>query len=295
KEVKAVIEEEGPTWMTELVNYLKEGILLGDEKEARKLCLKARQHELMEGVLYKRSFLTPWLRCVGPLQAEYVMKEIHEGSCSMHTGPRPLSGRAGESKVPDSRNALLHEVDRSKSGGNDYRRTNNGKQFADNPFKDWCDKLNITQHFTSVKHLQSNGLVERANRSLEEVIPAEIGMPTYRTTAVDVVNNDEELRLNLDLLEECRELATMSEASFKSKMMKYYNSRVRGVAFKPGDFVYRSNDASHAVAGGKLGPKWEVPYEVTDALENGAYKLRSMDGTMLPRTWNVANLKRCYL
>nr|GEX83745.1 reverse transcriptase domain-containing protein [Tanacetum cinerariifolium] len=41
----------------------------------------------------------------------------------------------------------------------------------------------------------------------------------------------------------------------KSKMMKYYNARVRGVTFKPGDFVYRSNDASHAVAGGKLGPK----------------------------------------
>nr|GFC21294.1 reverse transcriptase domain-containing protein [Tanacetum cinerariifolium] len=122
-------------------------------------------------------------------------------------------------------------------------------------------------------------------------IHAEIGMPTYRTTAVDVVNNDEELRLNLNLLEERRELAAMSEARSKSKMMKYYNSRVRGVAFKPGDFVYRSNDASHAVAGGKLGPKWEGPYEVTDALGNRSYKLRSMDGTMLPRTWNVTNLK----
>nr|GFC27897.1 reverse transcriptase domain-containing protein [Tanacetum cinerariifolium] len=170
---------------------------------------------------------------------------------------------------------------------------------------DWCDKLNITQHFASVKHPQSNGLVKRANRSLgegikarlgegnknwveelphvlwahrtmvksshgdtpfsltygtEAVIPAEIGMPTYRTTAIDVVNNDKELRLNL-----------------------------------PGNLVYCSNDASHAAAGGKLGPKWEGPYEVTDALGNGAYKLRSMDGTILPRTWNVANLKRCYL
>nr|GEV93996.1 hypothetical protein [Tanacetum cinerariifolium] len=151
------------------------------------------------------------------------------------------------------------------------------------------------QDFTSVKHPQSNGLVERANRSLGEVIPAEIGMPTYRTTAVDVVNNDEELRLNLDLLEERRELAAMSEAKSKSNMMKYYNSRVHSVAFKLGDFVYRGNDASHAVAGGKLGPKWEGPYEVTDALRNGAYKLRSTDGTMLPRTWNVTNLKRCYL
>nr|GFB46823.1 reverse transcriptase domain-containing protein [Tanacetum cinerariifolium] len=78
-------------------------------------------------------------------------------------------------------------------------------------------------------------------------------------------------------------------------MTKYYNSRVRGVAFQPGDFVCRSNDASHAAAGGKLGPKWEGPYKVTDVLGNGAYKLRSMDGTMLPRTWNVINLKRCYL
>nr|GEY91126.1 hypothetical protein [Tanacetum cinerariifolium] len=123
----------------------------------------------------------------------------------------------------------------------------------------------------------------------------EIGMPTYRTAAVDVVNNDEELRLNLDLLEERQELAAISEAKSKSKMMKYYNARVRGVAFKPGDFVYRSNDASHAVAGGKLGPKWEGPYEVTEALGNGAYKLRSTEGTVLPRTWNVTNLKRCYL
>nr|GFA59217.1 retrovirus-related Pol polyprotein from transposon 17.6 [Tanacetum cinerariifolium] len=91
----------------------------------------------------------------------------------------------------------------------------------------------------------------------------------------DVVNNDEELRLNLDLLEERRELAAISEAKSKSKMMKYYNARVRGVAFKPGDFVYRNNDVSHAVPGGKLGPKWEGPYEVTEALGNGAYKLRS--------------------
>nr|GEY01679.1 reverse transcriptase domain-containing protein [Tanacetum cinerariifolium] len=109
---------------------------------------------------------------------------------------------------------------------------------------------------------QSNGLVERANRYLGEgiksrlVIPTEIGMPIYHTAAVDVV---------------------------------------RGVTFKPDDFVYRGNDASHAVAGKKRGPKWEGPYEVTEALGDGAYKLRSRDGTIHPRTWNIANLKRCYL
>nr|GEZ26499.1 putative reverse transcriptase domain-containing protein [Tanacetum cinerariifolium] len=122
------------------------------------------------------------------------------------------------------------------------------------------------------------------NYGTDAVIPTEIGMPTYRTAVVGVVNNDEELRLNLDLLEEHRELTAISEAKSKSKMMKYYNTRVRGVAFKPGDFVYHSNDASHAVAGGKLGPKWEGPYEVIEALGNGVYKLRSTEGTVLPRT-----------
>nr|GFB12031.1 reverse transcriptase domain-containing protein [Tanacetum cinerariifolium] len=43
-EVTAVIEEEGPTWMMELVSYLKEGTLPADEKEARKIRLKARQY-----------------------------------------------------------------------------------------------------------------------------------------------------------------------------------------------------------------------------------------------------------
>nr|GEV26735.1 reverse transcriptase domain-containing protein [Tanacetum cinerariifolium] len=123
----------------------------------------------------------------------------------------------------------------------------NGKQFSDNPFKDWCDKPNITQQFASVKHPQSNGLVEELPRVLwahrtmiksshsdtpfsltygtEVVIPTEIGIVTYRTAAVDVVNNDEDVRLNLDLLEERQERATIREANAKSKMMKYYNTR----------------------------------------------------------------------
>nr|GEW28591.1 reverse transcriptase domain-containing protein [Tanacetum cinerariifolium] len=169
--------------------------------------------------------------------------------------------------------------------------TNNGKQFSGDPFKDWCEKLNIVHRFASLKHTQSNGLVERANRSLGEgikarlaVIPVEIRIPTYRTTVVDAVHNDEELRLNLDLLKERRQHVVIREAKAKLKMTKYCNARVRGVTFRPGDFVYRSNDASHAVDGGKLGLKWEGPYEVTQALGDGAYKLRSKDGTVLPRT-----------
>ncbi|GKE67479.1 reverse transcriptase domain-containing protein [Tanacetum coccineum] len=52
--------------------------------------------------------------------------------------------------------------------------SDNRKQFRDNLFKDWCEKLCIHQCFASVKHLQANGLVKRANRSLGEGIKARL-------------------------------------------------------------------------------------------------------------------------
>nr|GFB18596.1 reverse transcriptase domain-containing protein [Tanacetum cinerariifolium] len=120
-------------------------------------------------------------------------------------------------------------------------------------------------------------------------------MPTIRTAEVNVATNDDKRRIDLDLLEERRERATICEAKAKSKLKGYYDAKVRGVSFRPDNFVYRANGASYAEDAGKLRPKWEEPYEVTEALGNGAYKLRDTDGRELPRTWNICSLKRFYL
>nr|GEV58608.1 protein NYNRIN-like [Tanacetum cinerariifolium] len=177
----------------------------------------------------------------------------------------------------------------------------NGKQFRDNPFKDWCEKLCIRRCFASVKHLQANGLVERENRSLGEgrhgwMKEANIGWEKfYIFCGLEVIKNDEDLGINLDLLEEKREQASIQEAKSKAKMEKYYNARVRNTSFKPRDLVYQSNEASHAKDEGKLGPKWEGPFEVTETLGKGAYRLNDRTGNVLPRTWNICNLKKCYV
>nr|GEW18654.1 reverse transcriptase domain-containing protein [Tanacetum cinerariifolium] len=65
---------------------------------------------------------------------------------------------------------------------------------------------------------------------------------------------------------EKREQAAIREARSKEKMEKYYNFKVRNTSFKPRDLVYQNNDASHAEDRGKLGPKWEGPYKVIEAL-----------------------------
>jgi transposase InsO family protein len=39
----------------------------------------------------------------------------------------------------------------------------NGTQFDAETFKDFCDQIGTKIHFASVRHPESNGLVERAN------------------------------------------------------------------------------------------------------------------------------------
>ena len=41
--------------------------------------------------------------------------------------------------------------------------TDNGTQFTDAEFKDWCEELGIKIYYASVEHPQSNGQAERAN------------------------------------------------------------------------------------------------------------------------------------
>ncbi|GJY02528.1 reverse transcriptase domain-containing protein [Tanacetum coccineum] len=94
KEVLAIVEEEEQTWMTPICEYLTKEILPEDKKKFRVVRRKASRYIMINGTLYKKSFLGPWLRCVRPLQVNYVLREIHEGSCSMHSGPRSVVTKA---------------------------------------------------------------------------------------------------------------------------------------------------------------------------------------------------------
>ncbi|GJX60386.1 reverse transcriptase domain-containing protein [Tanacetum coccineum] len=335
KEVQTIVEEEGENWMTPIIKYLKEGIVPSDKNEARSLRAKISQYVIESGILFKKGYLVPMLRCVGPLQANYVIREIHMGSCGMHIGPRAVVRKAMRQGYywPTMHADAKEEVDKCDScqihspvprlpkthmtsimapwpfyqwgmdilgpltparGGAkfvivaiDYFTkwieakplvkitgkevirfvmdniicrfglpriivTDNGAQLVNEPFKGWCTRFKIQQMNTSVAHPQANGLVERANRSLmegiktrlgreragwvdelpnvlwahrtsikqsngetpfsltygsEAVIPAEIGIPSYRTLMIREEYNEEEQRLNLDLLQERREAA----------------------------------------------------------------------------------------
>ena len=44
----------------------------------------------MDEVLYKRGFSQPYLRYLALDEANYVLREVHEGACGNHSGARSL-------------------------------------------------------------------------------------------------------------------------------------------------------------------------------------------------------------
>ena len=71
-------------WTMPLVSYLKNGVLPEGKEVARKLKVQAAWFILMKDVLYKRGFSCPYLKCLGPNEADYVMREVHERICGNH-------------------------------------------------------------------------------------------------------------------------------------------------------------------------------------------------------------------
>ena len=77
-------------WTTRLVSHLKNGVLPDGKGAVRKLKVQAARFVLIKNVLYKRGFFCPYLRCLGPKKANYVMREVHEGICGNHSRSRLL-------------------------------------------------------------------------------------------------------------------------------------------------------------------------------------------------------------
>ena len=100
---------------------------------------------------------------------------------------------------------------------------------------------------------------------------------------------NEERKVNLDLLDEVQEKARVSAEAVKRRVEHRHNSKVRPRQFQEGNLVMRK--AYQHEMENKLSPKWTGPFRVVETLENGAYRLETLDGGAIPITWNATHLK----
>ncbi|XP_074326975.1 uncharacterized protein LOC141664914 [Apium graveolens] len=85
-EVGSLSNELGPTWMTPILAYIKEGSLLDEKNEARRIKYKAARYVIYDGILYRRGFSVPLLKCIDGDECNYILREVHEGICGNHSG-----------------------------------------------------------------------------------------------------------------------------------------------------------------------------------------------------------------
>ena len=83
-----------PSWMDEIVVYLKQDKLPEDREQARRVKYYAEHYLLLNDKLYNREVLTPLLRCLDDKKAKEVLSEIHDGVCGNHTGGQSLAHKA---------------------------------------------------------------------------------------------------------------------------------------------------------------------------------------------------------
>ncbi|KAK3013031.1 hypothetical protein RJ639_008232 [Escallonia herrerae] len=172
--------DQEPCWMDMIIKYLSTCELPSESHEARNLRVKTSRYALVEGVLYKTSFSLPYLRCLCPSESLYTLQEVHEGIC-----PFPVtSGQRRFVIVAIDYFSKWTEVESmatiTSAKCEDFFWKNmvchfgvpralvvdNGKQFDNINFQNFCTNLSIDLRFTSVAHPQSNGQTENMNRSI---------------------------------------------------------------------------------------------------------------------------------
>ncbi|XP_075636843.1 uncharacterized protein LOC142609097 [Castanea sativa] len=129
----------------------------------------------------------------------------------------------------------------------------------------------------------------------DAMIPAEVGLTSYRVAHYEEEENEKQLRLNLDLIDEVRMDVEKRVACYKNLMTKYHDALVKLRQFNIGDLVLkRVSFAIKDPAHGKLRPNWEGPYRVINSKRRGSYYLEALDGRKLEHPWNVEHLWKYY-
>ncbi|XP_073153065.1 uncharacterized protein [Henckelia pumila] len=226
--IPKLVEED---WRVVITNYLKEGKLPEDPREARSCQRHARlQHQpakLMKDIVSSCHFDQWGMDIVGPFPVAPAQKKFLLVAVDYF-----------------SNNGQVEVTNRSLLQG---LKTTLGKAKGN-----WVDELpSVLWAYRTTRRERTKETQFSLVYGNEVVLPVEIGMESARVMFYDE-NNGERRFTDLDLLEEKREAATIRLEAYKIHMTQAYNHRVVQIIFKVGDFFLKKVQEEQR---GKLDPK----------------------------------------
>ena len=160
----------------------------------------------------------------------------------------------------------------------------------------WLDKLpSILWAYRTTARTPTGETPFRLAYKSDAIIPAEVGLTSYRVGNYTEEKNEEAIHLQLDLVDKVHVTAEQRLARYQNLMAKHYNSNVRHRDFQVGDLVLRKvMGATRDPSQGKLSPNWEGPYKISSWQRKGTYHLETLDGRKLQQPWNIEHLRKYY-
>ncbi|KAL2943271.1 Ribonuclease HI [Bienertia sinuspersici] len=106
--------------------------------------------------------------------------------------------------------------------------------------------------------------------------------------------NEQALRGSLNLLPEVRLMVVLRTASYKDRISRAYNKKVKGRKTEEGDLVLRRTASMGKKGLWEANTNWEGPYRVIQLVILETYRLANMEGREMKSTWNASFLKKFY-
>ncbi|XP_074351692.1 uncharacterized protein LOC141690829 [Apium graveolens] len=212
-EVGSLSNELGPTWMTPILAYIKEGSLPDEKNEARRIKYKAARHVIYDGILYRRGFSVSLLKCIDGDECNYILRERYANyynspvaSLKSLMSPWPFSiwGFDLIGELPKVRGGVkyavvavdyftkwaeaeplatitakklrefVHKAIVCRYGIPYKMISDNRKQFDSKDMREFCEQLGIQKSFSAVCHPQSNGQTEAVTKIIKHTLKAKL-------------------------------------------------------------------------------------------------------------------------
>ena len=143
----------------------------------------------------------------------------------------------------------------------------------------WLDKIaSVLWAYRTIARTPTGEKPFRLAYGSDSVIPAEVGLTSYRVENYDVAKNKEAMLFQLNLVDEVRATAEQRLVRYQNLMAKHYNSNVKYRDFQVGDLVLRKvMGTTRNPSQGKLGPNWQGPYKISLWQRKGTYHLEMLD------------------
>ncbi|XP_074337232.1 uncharacterized protein LOC141674424 [Apium graveolens] len=174
-EVSGLSDNLDPTWMTPILAYIKEGSLLDEKNEARRIRYKAARYVLYDGVLYRRGFSVPLLNLVAPFTSLMspwpfamwgidLIEELPKAKggvkyavVSVDYFTKWAEAEPLATITTKKLKEFVHKTIVCRYGIPYKLISNNGKQFDIKEMREFCEQLGIQKSFSAAKLEEKKG------------------------------------------------------------------------------------------------------------------------------------------